>query len=323
MKLGTVLVLLASGAEAVSVEHAHNGRASAALFAGAEFGKPGRVAAPEDITKCSRVSHKFIVGTVSAQSAVEKAVDFCAVDKAVGDKTYVCPHFKEAVTAAFKDVDPSEGIDYKRFCEITEEYMLEMRGAARVPNIGAGPMTNFKISETCEMAVTGALAPKKDCSVDEVPDFWYSMCFNQDCAHFLPSRTRWCSINRAPTHSHKVCDGVRKFAKDESTLLMKLAGKEAVSPEKICSIYGEFVTETGIDIEAYEAVMLGDSVKYVPVPDAAVRALLGSRLTNQAGSHYLRDNEGSPVQPVEKLPHSGATKAGALLALALPLAAML
>ena len=30
---------------------------------------------------------------------------------------------------------------------------------------------------------------------------------------------------------------------------------------------------------------------------------------NWPGSHYLRDNEGAPVEPVEKLPHSSATKA--------------
>ena len=320
MKLGTVLLTLASGAGAVSLEHAHNGKAQATLFAGAGFEK-GTVA-PEDIKKCSAVSSKFIHGTVSPKYAIEKAADFCAIDKAVGDKNYVCPHFKEAVTDSFRGVDPSEGIDYLRFCEITEEYMLEMRGAARVPNIGAGPMTNFKISETCEMAVSGALAPKAACTVGEVPDFWYSMCFNQDCAHFLPSRTRWCSVNRAPTHGHRVCDGVRKFAQDESQLMKKIEGDAPLKPENLCEVYKEFVTETGIDIEAYEAVMLGDTVKRVPVPDVAVRALMSSRMMNEAGSHYLRDNEGAPVEPVEKLPHSSATKAAALLALVLPLAAL-
>jgi len=235
----------------------------------------------------------------------------------VGDKNYVCPHFKEAVEAALEDLDASEEISAKQFCEITEEHMLDMRGAARVPNIGAGPMTNFKISETCAMAVGGAVAPKDTVAAESVPDFWYAMCFNQDCAHFLPSRTRWCSVNRAPTHSYKVCEGVRKFARD-SVAIVK--GKEELSPHQVCDIYKEFVTEIGIDIEAYEAVMQGDTVKRVPVPENAVRALLSSRLVNEAGARYLRDHEGSPVVPT---PHSGALKAGALLALALPFAALL
>merc|ERR1719198_605521 len=176
-------------------------------------------------------------------------------------------------------------------------------------------MTNFKLSETCDKAVSGAIAPEEEVSATSVPDFWYAMCFNQDCAHFLPSRTRWCNINKTPSHSAKVCQGLRAFALDES----KVKKGQLMTANEICEVYQDFVTETGIDIEAYESVMQGDSAKRVPVPSDTVRALLSSQLVNQAGTHFLRDHEGSPVEPVR----SGASKAGAAAALLLPAAAAL
>lgn len=85
------------------------------------------------------------------------------------------------------------------------------------------------------------------------------MCMNQDCAHFLQSRTKWCNTQRAPTHSYVVCEAVRRFAMDE----VQVHEEKTMTPPQICALYGEFVKEMGIDVDAYEHAIHQDTTKRV------------------------------------------------------------
>jgi len=209
-------------------------------------------------------------------------------------KNYVCPHFEEGLESAFSTQPADRKFNAEDFCWLAETYFIELRGAARVPNMGSGPLINFQVSESCVPAVTSAFAPDKVLATEHVPDFWYAMCVNQDCAHFLPSRTRWCDVERDPTHSIVVCDALRTFAKDEVSVL----GAGDMTPNEVCDVYGEFVKEMGINVEAYEHVMHKDTHHRMPTPDDHLRALQSANMVNEANSHALRDGSGAHVKPV-------------------------
>lgn len=271
---------------------------------------------PEDIEMCMEHASQFVKGKEYPGKLVEQAKDHCALSKQIGDKNYVCPHFQEGLEGAFSTQPADRKFSAEDFCWLSETYFIELRGAARVPNMGKGPLINFHIAESCIPAVTSAFAPDKALATEHVPDFWYAMCVNQDCAHFLPSRTRWCDVERDPTHSIVVCDALRTFAKDEVSVL----GSGDMSPEEVCDVYGEFVKEMGINVEAYEHVMHKDTRHRMPTPDDHLRALQSANMVNEANAHALRDNAGSHVQPVHA--RSGAFSAAPLGLLLLSALAM-
>jgi len=115
---------------------------------------------------------------------------------------------------------------------------------------------------------------------------------NQDCAHFLPSRTRWCRTQRQPTHSVMVCDAARTYALGE----VRSRAADMMSPDEICAMYGAFVRAMGVDVDAYEHVMHEGRVSKVPVPDDKARTLLSAQLVNDASAHYIRDHMSSPIE---------------------------
>jgi len=207
----------------------------------------------DDLFNCINVTGGFLGGASSREDAISKAVSFCEGDKDLAEPTLACPHFKEAVSRAL-ELEPKDKLfDAKSFCEATEAYMINIRGASRVPRTGKGALLNFEVSDHCTTAVAAAFAPDKTLASSSVPDFWYAMCMNQDCAHFLPSRAKWCNVHREPTHSVVVCEAARRFAIDE--VVVHESG--AMSPEQICALYGEFVEEMGMDLSAYEQVVHG------------------------------------------------------------------
>mmetsp|Transcript_108408 Transcript_108408/g.317162 ORF Transcript_108408/g.317162 Transcript_108408/m.317162 type:complete len:338 (-) Transcript_108408:96-1109(-) len=244
-----------------------------------------------DFSACRATAAKFLDSPVPAARAIEKAMDFCALEGRILDSNYACPHFREAITRALEP-GGAEALDAAAFCRATEAYVLSLRGAARVPRTGSGPLLGFRVSPACAGAVAAAFAPEARLASASVPDFWYAMCMNQDCAHFLPSRTRWCDIQRQPTHSATVCEAARRFALDE----VLVHETKTMSPEQICALYGEFVKEMGIDVDAYEHVMHNDSVRSLPVPDDQTRTLLSSQMVNDAKVHYIRDHMASPIE---------------------------
>lgn len=251
---------------------------------------------PEDVEQCLEHAVQFVDKPMRADAIIQKAADHCAVDKSTEDKNYVCPHFQEGLEGAFGSQPADRTFDAEQFCWQAEGYFIELRGAARVPNMGSGPLVNFHLSASCQPAVSSAFAPDKTLKTEHVPDFWYAMCVNQDCAHFLPSRTRWCDVERDPTHSIAVCDSLRTFAKDEVSVL----GDGDMTPDEVCDVYSEFVKEMGINVEAYEHVMHKDTRHRLPKPDDHVRALQSSNLVNEAKANELRDNAAHPVEPVHR-----------------------
>jgi len=213
----------------------------------------------DDLAKCTRVASKFITVPVPRQDAIDMASSYCDSDPQIQDRIFICPHFKEGVERALELQAYDKQYDAAEFCEATEQYMLDIRGASRVSNTGTGPLLDFKISDQCTDAVASAFHPMEELESSMVPDFWYAMCMNQDCAHFLQSRSKWCNTQKTPTHSYVVCEAVRKFAMDA----VQAHEEKTMTPHQICALYGEFVKEMGIDVDAYEHAIHSDTTERV------------------------------------------------------------
>lgn len=188
-----IIPACAAGALVQTQHHANAGAISAATM------RARAKVTPDDIEMCMEHASKFVEGSMIPSKIINAATDHCALSKQIGDKNYVCPHFQEGLEGAFSTQPADRKFDAEGFCWLAETHFIELRGAARVPNMGSGPLINFHIASSCTPAVVSAFAPDKTLSTDHVPDFWYAMCVNQDCAHFLPSRTRWCDVDRDPT----------------------------------------------------------------------------------------------------------------------------
>lgn len=198
---------------------------------------------------CEQVAFKFIDFPDIAGPTIKKAVHYCNQQK-----SSTCGHYQEVIERSLEREYDGRVYDAKTFCLATETYVAEMHGAARVPRVGRGTLTDFEISPTCEQTVAAAFAPHAGLSSVSMPDFWYSMCLNQDCAHFLQSRTRWCELSKAPRHSVSVCEGVRKFAADE----VAVHSPTSMTPKQACELYGEYVQEMAEDVGVYLSVMHPD-----------------------------------------------------------------
>jgi len=243
---------------------------------------------PQDIYECRLVADTVFTTTLTSSVAIEKLVDACSVDNLVDDRDHVCPYYKDVLTMAFHKEPVGKLYTPEAFCKVTEAYMLGVRGAARIPNMGAGPLFAVKLSWKCEALVLEAIAPEDSLDSSKLPDFLYSMCVNQDCAHYLSSRTKWCKMEHPPTHSNAVCEGLSEFARANFTGLVTTA-------KGICDVYRGFAEMMGTNVKAYESVMHADTMMRAPIPDDKARALGSSRLVNDAGYHYFSENAGTPV----------------------------
>lgn len=295
MKLITFVAVIVSSASASAVNHHNAGKLATTAQVWAKV-------TPHDISMCLAVANEFMDKPMRKDRAIERANDWCALHKAIDDWNFVCPHYKEGLSAAFKTQSSDKDFTPEEFCYVAEQYMLDIRGAARIAGLGAGPLTNFAVADTCASLVLATLAPEKELQSSHVPDFWYAMCVNQDCAHFLQSRTRWCKMSQAPTHSIAVCEAARDFAKDEITVVDDVVGGGKMNAKEICDVYGEYVKEMGNNVEAYEHVMHTDSSKHVPVPSDAFRALQSTQLKNGAAAHKLRDSAGEVLEKAAAAP---------------------
>jgi len=306
MKLALLAPVLACGELVVTKEHDAMARLNKAH-------ERARLAVtPEDIDMCMEHATQFVKGKMTGDRITTAAGDHCALSKSVGDKNYVCPHFEEGLRGAFSTRPADQKYDAEAFCWLSETYFLELRGAARVPNMGHGPLINFHVDKSCIPAVKSAFAPDTKLSTEHVPDFWYAMCVNQDCAHFLPSRTRWCDVEEEPTHGIAVCDALRTFVNDEVEVLGP--GKN-VGASEVCEMYGEFVKEMGINVEAYEHVMHRDTRHKMPKPENYVRAMQSQSLQNRAIANKIKFGAGKSVDPIHA--RSSAHVAGPASILAL------
>merc|ERR1719265_1745479 len=252
---------------------------------------------------------------ITTLHSIEKATDYCAIKHKEDADNYVCPHFRRFLDQAFHDLDDSNVSDrtitVKRFCVWAENHYDAMsQQVTTLQDIAEGnDILHFKISEKCPAAVAEAIEPKEKLPKEKVPDFWYALCVSQDCAHYLPSRTKWCSINLPhPRHSIEVCELAREYAKEDAA---NFNGDE-MNPEEICASYGRFMDEVRLTVEAYAHVMHGASRKDIPVPEDQIRALTSSKLLNDAAGHHLRDHAAHKVIPFtetkeEPYYHSAAT----------------
>lgn len=247
----------------------------------------------ENVEFCAKHAKKFINKPMTKGRAIEYAVDHCALDKKVDDKNFVCPHYKEVLVNAFARESTQRELNPETFCEVAEAYIYALQmGAHNIPNMGVGEGTNFTVTEECESIVLKSLKPQSALPSKNAPDFWYALCMNQDCAHFLPSRTRWCKQSHMPTHSASVCEAIRTYARDEVTIF----GSQELSSKEVCEMYDEFVEDTHINVEAYLHVVHGKEQHPVPEPDDRARALQSAQMKNEAGKHKIRDSAGEPVR---------------------------
>jgi len=251
------------------------------------------VVSPVDMNGCLASAKGFMTTKeYTKHKAIELAMDHCALSKKVDDKNFVCPHYREILNAAFRREATDRLFGAESFCNVAEVYVHQLKSAAKVPNMGKGEGFKFKLGKACKQVVLASLAPQKKMPAASAPDFWYALCMNQDCAHFLPSRTRWCTQNHQPTHSASVCEAVRLFAHDEVAVF----GPKEMDSDQVCNMYDEFVEDSHINVEAYMHVVHGKVEDPVPVPENPTRALKSAKMKNEAKMHGIRDQAGDPVK---------------------------
>jgi len=256
----------------------------------------------QDLAGCVSYAESFITKPTDKDRAVSRAMDHCALDKKVDDNNFVCPHFREILTSAFRREPTTQKYTAKTFCDVAEAYVADLQSAAKVPNMGKGDGFGFTLSKGCKATVLASFSEKaKKLPAKSAPDFWYALCMNQDCAHFLPSRTRWCNKDHAPTHTQSVCEAVRSFAFDDIFVMEKNFNKD-LDADQMCSIYDEFVEATHINVEAYMHVVHGTDKHPVPSPANQKRALDSAKMKNEAGKNKIADS----AEPVKS---AAATKA--------------
>lgn len=251
-----------------------------------------------DMNGCIADAKKFMNKEYTKMKAIERAMDHCALSKKVDDKNFVCPHYREILNAAFRREPTDRLYSTESFCNVAEVYVHQLQSAAKVPNMGTGEGLKFKLGKDCKSIVLASLAPQKKMPAVSAPDFWYALCMNQDCAHFLPSRTRWCTHNHQPTHSASVCEAVRLYAHDEVAVL----GPKEVDANQVCGMYDEFVEDSHIQVEAYMHVVHGKKQEKVPVPENPKRALQSAKMKNEAKENAIRDQNGDPVKSFASTP---------------------
>lgn len=255
---------------------------------------------------CVSHAENFIKKPEGKDRLVQRAMDHCAVDKKIEDKNFVCPHYRALLDAAFRRQSTTENFDSSSFCSVVETYVSEIKNAGRVPNVGKGDGFDFKLLKACKPTVEASFAKgQKSLPAKSAPDFWYALCMNQDCAHFLPSRTRWCTKSHSPTHAQSVCEAVRHFAHEDAHTMEKNLNHE-LDADQICNIYDDFVESTHVNVEAYNHVVHGTENHPVPSPESKKRALDSAVMKNEASKNKLRDASGEPVK-------SGAASASMLL----------
>lgn len=237
---------------------------------------------PQDIQRCVFAASKFVHGPKDIKHTKELSADFCTEsgDRNLEEGGNICPHYNNAVSRALDGQDEARNVTAEEWCAITEQRMLEARGATRVPQVGDGPLMNFTIKSTCAPMVDKAMAPATSVDQDTAAGVWYVACMNQHCGHHLPSRTKWCTENHPPTHSRWICESSRDYIAgytdpsepDEKTVW---ADKNLTSQD-ICKMYGEYVKDLSGDVEAYEHVMHGDTSKRVPAPSTTAHLAIGN-----------------------------------------------
>jgi len=223
---------------------------------------------------CQHVALKFMRVQPQRKSVfIDEAVAFCERHH-YGDGDHVCSRFKAAITTATSEVKEEDEQSAEEFCEVMEQYLLEMRGASRISTIGSGPLVDFKLSPKCSTMVYSIIGPKRTLHAKDVPDFLYALCINQGCGHFLHSRTRWCRQNQKLTHTARVCNAAHSFA---SQLPASKIGD--MNSSQLCQTYADFVQDMGDNIYVYEHIMNSHALKPAVVSSKGTVDASGARVS--------------------------------------------
>jgi hypothetical protein len=214
---------------------------------------------PEDMAKCEQFMASLYTTPMPKKRILPKIVRKCRRDRSIEDARKVCPHLGAALAFTMDDVPEDEELTPGLFCIYAEERMERLEGAVHVPNMGSGALANSEVSPQCVPTVEAVLGMDGMLKTDHLPDFWYALCMNQDCAHFLPSRTKWCDTAREPTHSAMVCEAARGFAKFKigGRRLFGMRPPEDMKSDQICDLYSNFVEEVGMDLKTWNAIAHG------------------------------------------------------------------
>jgi len=221
----------------------------------------------------------------------ERAVDYCAL-KSSADKKYYCSYFGEFVKDAFNHVHKDTPVTPATFCSIVQDHYHRM--STQIDGVHALRLGEVVGDETCVADVGHAMAPDTTVAQDHLPDFWYLFCIHaHDCEHAIPSRTKWCHTSDIPRLSANTCELLR----DDVVTLTVVKPQDAYSAENVCGWFTGFVGAQAARVEAYEYALYGQvsDPSLIPKPGTPEHALMESRLTNGAKSHWIRDHSAHPV----------------------------
>jgi len=204
---------------------------------------------------CEAYAMEWLSAPATKEQVKDKANAACQMDQDI--KQGACARYGKLIDRAFHYKHSKDVFSSKDFCTIMEAYVQQMDNANKVPYMGKGEGADFKLDKTCKIAARKSMAPNDDLPAESAPNFWFALCMHQDCAHFLPSRSRFCTVSHEPTHSASVCDALRTFV-EEHLDLTHHTHTSHVKEDELCSMYDGFVETTHSEREAYMHVVHGE-----------------------------------------------------------------
>lgn len=221
----------------------------------------------------------------------ERAIDFCAW-KETTEMKYFCAYFGDFVEDAFSHRLQKTEVTVKNFCALVKDH------AARMENEVYGVQA-LRLGETigdndCVTEVHEAMSPDGFVAKADLPDFWYLYCMHHhECTTVIPARTRDCTSSHVPHTSKNTCELLRSDAVE----LTRVKPQDTYSAENVCGWFTGFSAQQAQRLEAYAYVMYGEEAEHslIPTKSQSDHALVWSRLSNGAQSHWIRDHSAHEV----------------------------
>jgi len=203
-----------------------------------------------ELDDCVHHAAQWLHKPATKDKAISSASSHCTSSMGVHKSS--CAQYRDLLHMAFKRQPSDKLYNAETFCDIAEGYVKQLSKAHNVPNMGKGAGFDFQLAKSCKTEALKSMAPNTELPAESAPNFWYALCMNQDCAHFLPSRTRWCTSNHQPTHAASVCEALHSFIKGKLDLKVL---HSHVNAGEMCGMFESFVEETHLDYEAYMHVV--------------------------------------------------------------------
>lgn len=212
-------------------------------------------AVADDIATCERNAKQWLHAPMNKERAVTAAMNHCVTEKYVKKADRTCSQYGDLLSGAFKREHSETEYTAAGFCKVAENYAVQMKGAAKIPKMGKGSGSEFKLSKSCQVAAKKEMGKDTKLPAHRAPKFWYSLCVNQDCAHYLPSRTRWCTANHAPTHGYSVCESLMSYVSGKVERPSAGSKDNEFDADQLCHMYDDFVEEKTEEYGAYMHVV--------------------------------------------------------------------